>query len=106
MAYTIRHNNDNGITIYRAEKCDVNGNPRHIVHFLDFLTDEERDTLDVLQGHARAHEKIKKYGYGWRKYSCREFGGGFITQGDYCGGRETEAEVLNIRNCKYWHENA
>lgn len=97
MAKVIRTNESKNVTIYRANKLDVNGNPRHIVHFLDFITDEEQEKLDVLQEYELAAAKIKKNGGGWRRYNCKEFGGGFITQGDYCNGRETEAEVLKIR---------
>ena len=104
MARAIFRDEQNNIVVYRADKLDVNDNSRHIVHFLDFLTEEEQKENDVLQGYALAHKKIKKYGYGWRKYTCREFGGGFITQGDYAEGKGTASEVLNIRNNKKWNE--
>lgn len=38
----------NHVSVYRADKYDVNGNPRVIVHFLDFLGEKERENLDVL----------------------------------------------------------
>ena len=90
---------DEEVTIYRAEKYDINGNPRHIVHFMDFLTEEENKG-DILQRYEYTAQKIKRCGGGWRRYNCREFGGGFITQGDYNNGKTTAKYVKEIKNSK------
>lgn len=71
-----------GIRFYRANRCDNNGNPRVIVHFMDFLTKREQDTwgLDtssklwlIAKGRAKA--------CGFRVYRGSDFGGGFVAQG-------------------------
>ncbi len=84
-----------GVDVYRADKCDVNGNPRCIVHFSDFLTEKENRETGVLEGYEIAHKRAKKIGF--RKYTAREFGGGFICQYDYCGGREIAERVASVR---------
>lgn len=69
-----------GITFYRATKLDINGNPRIIVHFLDFLKPEE-SRLNHLEKYELARKRAKKCGF--RVYNAKDFGGGFIIQGDY-----------------------
>lgn len=99
MAHQIYYNEHENVTIYNSDRPDNCGNPRNIVHFADFLTDEEYDALNVLSAYELVAKKIKKFArLTWRRYNCREFGGGFICQGDYCDGHKTAEDVLRIRN--------
>ena len=86
------------ITIFMADKGDYCGNPRCIVHFSDFLTRDEFRNMGVFEGYELAHKRAKKAGF--RKYTAREFGGGFICQYDYCGGKEIAERVAKVvPNC-------
>lgn len=88
----------NGVTVYRANNNDCNGNPRAIVHFTDFLRPGE-DCFDtfggIIEAHAAMLKRAKKAGF--RNYKAREFGGGFICQYDYCNGREIAERVIKAR---------
>lgn len=64
----------NNITFYRTTN-DVNGNPRYLVHFLDFLKDDDRNG-DVLKDFQIAKARAKKCGF--REFRGKIFGGGFI----------------------------
>ena len=62
---------------------NVNGNPRYVVHFMDFINDDERD--EAPQGleyvnhlHTLALGKARKIG--GKKYAGKEFGGGIVMQ--------------------------
>lgn len=89
------------VTVYRLNRNDVNGNPRCCVHFLDFLTEEEKK-LPVLEAYELAIKKARKHGArSWRRYSCREFGGGLTCQYDYCNGHEIAADVRHIQSINY-----
>lgn len=69
---------ENHVGVYRADKCDVNGNPRVIVHFLEFLGEKERYEHDVLTLFEIVGKRLK--GTRWRRFHNKEFGGGFICQ--------------------------
>jgi hypothetical protein len=73
---------------------DVNGNPRWVVHFLDLLTDAEREDCQreaqAQQGFAvpimfeKALAKARKVG--GCKYRAKWFGGGIVFQGYHIEG--------------------
>jgi len=90
--------NYDGVSVYRSDRLDTYGNPRCIVHFLEFLKPNE-DCFDtfggIIEAHAAMLKRAKKAGF--RNYKAREFGGGFICQYDYCGGREVAERVLKAR---------
>lgn len=52
------------------------GNPRYIVHFLDFLSIDEAHRLSIDEGYALAHKRAKSIGF--YKYRGKNFGGGFV----------------------------
>lgn len=59
---------------------DVNGNPRHIVHFTDLeppeLADQLRADYTILQRYRMAAHSAKPYG--GRAYRGRAYGGGVV----------------------------
>lgn len=55
-----------GVPFWRV-KNDVNGNPRYVVHFLNFAPDYET-------------AKKRANSVGFRVYRGRDFGGGFVGQ--------------------------
>ena len=91
----MRELNFKGITFYNAN-VDSSGNDRLIVHFLDFLTENEiYSGKDVLEQFALAKSRAKKCGM--REYHGRDFGGGFIGCGSIDAPRDIEryAEKIN-----------
>ena len=63
---------------YRVD-CDVNGNPRYVIHFLAFITDDEvRNSLrgDIDGQYKLAHSRALNIGFS--KYRGKNFGGGFV----------------------------
>jgi hypothetical protein len=57
---------------------DTNGNPRYVVHFLEFLNDEENEFLDFSKKYDYALKKAKKIG--GRKFHNKQYGGGVVFQ--------------------------
>lgn len=57
---------------------DVNGNPKYVIHFLDILSEEQRDNLNVSDGYNLAVKKANKIG--GRKYNNKKYGGGIVFQ--------------------------
>lgn len=55
---------------------DINGNPRYVVHFLNFLSDEELEKLSPLDKYDAALRKSRAVG--GKKYRARWFGGGIV----------------------------
>lgn len=78
MASLIKYDEQHRVGVYRADKNDVNGNSRVVVHFLDFLGEKEHREHDILTLFDMVHLRLK--GSGWRKFHNKEFGGGFIRQ--------------------------
>lgn len=60
------HETARGIPFWRVNN-DVNGNPRYVVHFLNFAPDYET-------------AKKRANSIGFRVYRGRDFGGGFVGQ--------------------------
>lgn len=67
----------NGIEFFRINS-DSCGNPRYVVHFLDFVTLDERRNgkLDVLQLYIIAKNRANRIGF--YVYRAKWFGGGFV----------------------------
>lgn len=95
MATLKFYDEQNHVSVYRADKYDVNGNPRVIVHFLDFLGEKEREEHDILTLYAIVHKRLK--GSGWRKFNNNEFGGGFIRQFAYSSYMDVVPDVIKYR---------
>jgi len=57
---------------------DSNGNPRYVVHFLNFLNDEERSFLPFAKKYEYALKKAKMLG--GKKYDNKQYGGGVVFQ--------------------------
>lgn len=87
---------ENHVSVYRADKYDVNGNPRVIVHFLDFLGEKERENRDVLTLFDIVQKRLK--GSGWRKFHNKEFGGGFVRQFVCASYQDVVKDVIKYRN--------
>lgn len=61
---------------FKRVNHDMNGNSRHVVHFLALLSPLEKATTGVLEGYALAVKKSHKIG--GRKYTGKDFGGGIV----------------------------
>jgi len=57
---------------------DVYGNPRYVVHFLDFLNNEEKSFLPFSKKYEYALKKAKMLG--GKKYDNKQYGGGVVFQ--------------------------
>ena len=69
----------NGITFHRVNS-DTYGNPRYVVHYLDLLTDAERNA-PVTLGESRFSLALSRaHKIGGAKYRGRDFGGGIVFQ--------------------------
>lgn len=87
---------------------DVNGNPRYVVHFLEFISD--KDEQEVREDFAatlaqnsfrftgllydRAVQKAKKIG--GRKYTGKSFGGGIVFQS--YNNQDLERSIIELKN--------
>lgn len=69
--------------------CDINGNPRYVCHFNNFVTDKDREEALALQRAGRinsfvdemyriAIRRAKKLG--GRKFHNKQYGGGIVFQ--------------------------
>ncbi len=61
-------------------KNDINGNPRHIIHFLDVeppeMADQYREQYTILQRYQMAVHSAKPWG--GKAYRGRSYGGGIV----------------------------
>ena len=57
---------------------DINGNPRYVFHFLNFLSEKEMNELNVHEKYSYALKKAKKIG--GKKYHNKSYGGGIVFQ--------------------------
>ena len=58
---------------------DTNGNPRYVVHFLDFITDKDRNGNYEIQGLYELALKRSR-ALGGKKFSNKQYGGGIVFQ--------------------------
>jgi hypothetical protein len=73
---------------------DVNGNPRYVCHFLELLTEEEKDKGSIGEIYSLAIKKANKIG--GRKFHNKQYGGGIVFQSYNI--QETERHILKLRN--------
>lgn len=58
---------------------DTNGNPRYVTHFLNLITEQDREkTKDISYLYQIATKRANKIG--GRKYHTKKFGGGIVFQ--------------------------
>lgn len=81
-------------TLYRA-KNDVNGNPRHVVHFTDLEPPAMRDSLRERMNTGQRYERVLKLArkLGGRRFHNRQYGGGVIFQAYECEMPERIARI-------------
>lgn len=72
---------------------DVNGNPRYVVHFLEFLNDEENEFLDFSKKYDYALKKAKKIG--GKKFHNKQYGGGIVFQS--YNTNELKEDIMDIQ---------
>ena len=75
-------------------KSDFYGNPRYVIHFMDLLTDEEKDSLKVSEMYELAVKKARKIG--GKRYRGKDFGGGIVFQSYNL--EETAKEIKELLN--------
>ena len=80
-------------------KNDINGNPRHIIHFLDVeppeMADQYREQYTILQRYQMAVHSAKPWG--GKAYRGRAYGGGIVfTAYDF----ELAGIIEKIRNAR------
>lgn len=68
---------------YKRVNNDVNGNPRYVFHFLEFISD--KDEQEVQQGILRIQALksialFKAKSLGGKEYRGKDFGGGIVIQ--------------------------
>jgi hypothetical protein len=73
---------------------DVNGNPRYVCHFLELLTEEEKDSGSIGEIYSLAIKKANKIG--GRKFHNKQYGGGIVFQSYNI--QETERHILKLRD--------
>jgi hypothetical protein len=83
---------DNKIDFTRINN-DVNGNPRYVCHFLNLLTQEEKDNQALVgQKYQIAIKRANKIG--GRKFHNKQYGGGIVFQSYSL--EETENSINHI----------
>lgn len=70
------------------------GNPRYVVHFHSLLSEDEINTLDVLEGYNFAVKRANKIG--GAKYRGKDYGGGIVFQ-----SYNTHQLIKDITNAVY-----
>ena len=77
---------------------DTNGNPRFVCHYLEFITQKDRDNRDDLNAHflqddyKTALKRAKKLGGG--KFHNKQYGGGIVFQTHNTDS--LESDILNL----------
>lgn len=77
---------------------DGNGNPRYVCHFLDLLTQPEKQntTLELSEKYAIAIKRANKIG--GRKFHNKKYGGGIVFQSYNVHATETQINELFAQN--------
>ena len=85
-------------TLYRA-KNDVNGNPRHVVHFTDLEPPETRDARRDAMGILERYEAVLKHArkLGGRRFHNKQYGGGVIFTAYECEMPERVARIIAMQ---------
>ena len=55
---------------------NVNGNPRYVCHFLNFILDSDRNSFDISGLYDLALKRAKKLG--GKKFHNKQYGGGIV----------------------------
>jgi hypothetical protein len=84
---------DENIRLTRINN-DVNGNPRYVAHFMDFLNDEENTFLPFNKMYEYALKKAKKIG--GKKFHNKQYGGGIVFQS--YNTDELRKNIVNLKN--------
>jgi hypothetical protein len=71
---------------------DVYGNPRYVCHFLNFITDKDKCSID--EKYTIAIKRAKQLG--GRKYHNNQYGGGIVFQSYNI--QETEKQIIELVN--------
>lgn len=73
---------------------DINGNPRYVCHFLNLLTEAEKEKYSYPDNYPMAVKRANKLG--GRKFHNKQYGGGIVFQ---CyGGAEMEPLIEQLLN--------
>lgn len=60
---------------------DINGNPRYVVHFLELLNEDEKNSSFLTWAHLKYElALLRAKTVGGKKYSTKSFGGGVVFQ--------------------------
>lgn len=91
------------IDYFKANR-DFYGNPRYIVHFFNFLNEEEQDRINIEFSHSLQKEYdialIKSRAIGGKKYRGKDFGGGIVFQSYNI--QETLKKIKKIQQTNYF----
>jgi hypothetical protein len=71
---------------------DINGNQRHVCHFLNLLTEEEKNNLPQNEKYTTAIKRANKIG--GRKYHNKKYGGGIVFHSSNLSKIETTINEL------------
>lgn len=73
---------------------DSNGNPRYVCHFLEFITDKDREQAgyNISDGYNIALARAKKLG--GRKFHNKKYGGGIVFQSYNISTTEKDIQEL------------
>lgn len=71
---------------------DTNGNPRYVCHFLNFITDGDREGTDISGRYEIALRKARKIG--GRKFHNKQYGGGIVFQSYNTKGLERKINEI------------
>lgn len=83
----------NGIGFCRVNN-DINGNPRYVVHFLAFTTEEEMRNDNLSQNQLYAIAKKRANDLGFSVYRANWYGGGFVGNEPVLVRQETDNKLL------------
>jgi len=78
---------------YKRVTSDINGNPRYVFHFFNFLNDEEKKG-NTSDSYNLATKKAKQIG--GKKYRGKDFGGGIVLQSYNI--QDTINEIKELQN--------
>ena len=87
------------MTHFTRIKNDINGNPRFVCHFLEFINDKDHEQagsgLDSVQ---KLYELalVNAYKLGGRKFHNKQYGGGIVFQS--YNTRELSDMIEKVRN--------
>ena len=75
-------------------KNDVYGNPRYVCHFLNFITDNDRECPDYARADRYQLALSRARKLGGRKFHNKQYGGGIVFQSYDLKGLENDIHAL------------